>query len=158
MTLYLIGVGLQDEKDISVKGLEIVKRCSKVYLENYTSQLQCTVETLETFYGKEVIVADREKSENGVQAILEEAKEKDVAFLIIGAPFAATTHVEFLLEAKKQQVKVEVVENASVLTAVGITGLFLYKFGRVTTIPLANENVTSPYEVYQKAKNLESFV
>jgi diphthamide biosynthesis methyltransferase len=30
--LYFIGLGLGDAKDITVKGLEIVKKCSKVYL------------------------------------------------------------------------------------------------------------------------------
>ena len=42
MTLYLIGIGLSTEKDITVKGLEIVKKCDKVYLESYTSLLQCS--------------------------------------------------------------------------------------------------------------------
>ena len=37
--LYLIGLGLADETDISVKGLEIVKRAARVYLEAYTSVL-----------------------------------------------------------------------------------------------------------------------
>lgn len=37
--LYLIGLGLADEKDITVKGLEIVKRAERVYLEAYTAVL-----------------------------------------------------------------------------------------------------------------------
>ena len=37
--LYLIGLGLGDVKDITVKGLEIVKRAHKIYLEAYTSIL-----------------------------------------------------------------------------------------------------------------------
>jgi diphthine methyl ester synthase len=37
--LYLIGLGLSDETDITVKGLEIVRRASRVYLEAYTSIL-----------------------------------------------------------------------------------------------------------------------
>lgn len=45
--LYLIGLGLGDAKDITVKGLETLKKCKKVYLESYTSLL--TV-------GKEVLV------------------------------------------------------------------------------------------------------
>lgn len=45
---YLIGLGLGDAKDITVKGLEIVKKCDKVFLEAYTSIL--TV-------GKEVLVS-----------------------------------------------------------------------------------------------------
>lgn len=37
--LYLIGLGLSDETDITVKGLEIVRKASRVYLENYTAIL-----------------------------------------------------------------------------------------------------------------------
>ena len=37
--LYLIGLGLADETDITVRGLEIVRKCSRVYLEAYTSIL-----------------------------------------------------------------------------------------------------------------------
>lgn len=37
--LYLIGLGLADETDITVKGLAAVKSCSRVYLEAYTSIL-----------------------------------------------------------------------------------------------------------------------
>jgi precorrin-2 methylase len=37
--LYLIGLGLSDETDITVKGLEIVRRAARVYLEAYTSIL-----------------------------------------------------------------------------------------------------------------------
>lgn len=46
--LYFIGLGLGDAKDISVKGLEAIKRCKRVYLEAYTSLL--TV-------GKEILVS-----------------------------------------------------------------------------------------------------
>lgn len=37
--LYVVGLGLGDEKDITVRGLEAVRRCDKVYLEAYTSLL-----------------------------------------------------------------------------------------------------------------------
>ncbi len=37
--LYLVGLGLSDETDITVKGLEVVKQASRVYLEAYTSIL-----------------------------------------------------------------------------------------------------------------------
>lgn len=43
---YIIGLGLGDYKDITVKGLEIVKQCEKVYLEAYTSILTCGTEKL----------------------------------------------------------------------------------------------------------------
>lgn len=44
--LYLIGLGLGDAKDITVKGLEVVRRCSRVYLEAYTSILTVGKELL----------------------------------------------------------------------------------------------------------------
>lgn len=37
--LYIIGLGLADEKDISAKGLEVVRRADRVYLEAYTAVL-----------------------------------------------------------------------------------------------------------------------
>lgn len=37
--LYLVGLGLSDETDITVKGLEVVKKSSRIYLEAYTSIL-----------------------------------------------------------------------------------------------------------------------
>ena len=39
MVFYIIGLGLGDEKDITVRGLEAVRSSSKVYLEYYTSLL-----------------------------------------------------------------------------------------------------------------------
>jgi diphthine synthase len=44
--LYLIGLGLSDEKDITVRGLEIVKKAARVYLENYTAVLLCETKKL----------------------------------------------------------------------------------------------------------------
>jgi diphthine synthase len=43
---YVIGLGLGDAKDITVKGLEIIKLCDKIYLEAYTSILTCGQEAL----------------------------------------------------------------------------------------------------------------
>lgn len=37
--LYLIGLGLGDQDDITVRGLKCVQSCSKVFLEAYTSVL-----------------------------------------------------------------------------------------------------------------------
>ena len=37
--LYLIGLGLADETDVTVKGLELIRKAERVYLEAYTSIL-----------------------------------------------------------------------------------------------------------------------
>ena len=44
--LYLVGLGLADETDITVRGLEIVKKAERVYLEAYTSILLVNKERL----------------------------------------------------------------------------------------------------------------
>ena len=44
--LYLVGLGLADERDITVKGLEIVKKAERVYLEAYTAILLVEKDTL----------------------------------------------------------------------------------------------------------------
>ncbi|HIH10575.1 TPA: diphthine synthase [Candidatus Woesearchaeota archaeon] len=152
MTLYLIGLGLHDEKDISVKGLEIVKRCDVVYVDTYTSLLQCSREDLEKFYGRKVIPAPREVAEQHEQEIITQAKTKEVAFLVVGDPFAATTHVELLKQAQEQGVNVKIIHNASILTAIGITGLQLYKFGRTISIPFLEDHphLETPYIVLRQ--------
>ena len=61
----MIGLGLGNEKDITVNGLEAVKKCKVVYLESYTSTLACSKEDLEMFYGKDVIIASRDIVEIG---------------------------------------------------------------------------------------------
>ncbi|MBU0457651.1 MAG: diphthine synthase [Nanoarchaeota archaeon] len=154
MVLYLIGIGLSDEKDITVKGLEIIKNSDVVYLENYTSLLQCSIKDLEKFYGKKIVIAEREKAEQEDEKIVEEAKKKEVAFLIIGDPFSATTHIDLFKLAKERNVSVKVIHNASVLTAVGTTGLQLYKFGRVTSIPFLEDHpqLETPYNVLKENK------
>lgn len=155
MVLYMIGLGLYDEKDVSCRGLEIIKNCDYVYLEYYTSKLTCSLADLETFYGKKVILADRELVEiKSDEEILPKAKEGNVAFLVIGDVFGATTHTDIMLRAKDKGIAVRVINNASVLTAVGITGLELYKFGKVTSIPFNNKDITTPVDVFNKNKEV----
>ncbi len=153
---YLIGIGLGDEKDITVRGLEAVRKCDKVFLESYTSKLvDFDLKRMEEFYGKKVVLTGRELVEKKCEKeMLEPAKEKNVALLIVGSPLGATTHMDILQRAEKLKVGFEIIDNAGILSAVGITGLSLYKFGRVTTIPKKNENVTSVFEVIQENKKM----
>ena len=123
MVLYMIGLGLSDEKDITVKGLEAVKRAKKVYLEHYTAILMIEKEKLEEFYGREVILADREFVESGCEEMIQESKTEEICFLVVGDPFCATTHSDLFLRCIQEKVKVEVVHNASIVSAMGCCGL-----------------------------------
>jgi len=85
--LYLVGLGLADEHDITVRGLDAIKKCSHVYLESYTSILHIPKERLEAFYEKSIILADREMVETQADEILHNAQNEDVCFLVVGDPF-----------------------------------------------------------------------
>ncbi|XP_029002008.1 diphthine methyl ester synthase isoform X3 [Betta splendens] len=132
--LYLIGLGLGDATDITVKGLQAVKKCSRVYLEAYTSILTVGKEVLEEFYGKQLILADRDLVEQGADEILKDAEVTDVAFLVVGDPFGATTHSDLVLRAANAGIPYKVIHNASVLSAVGCCGLQLYNFGETVSL------------------------
>ncbi|KAI6043435.1 tetrapyrrole methylase [Pisolithus marmoratus] len=132
--LYIIGLGLCDEKDITVRGLEAVKSSSRVYLEAYTSILLVNKERLEEFYGKDIIVADRDMVETQAEEILRGADTQDVSLLVVGDPFGATTHIDIVLRARSSGIPVRVIHNASIMNAVGACGLQLYNFGQTVSL------------------------
>jgi len=142
-------LGLGDERDISVKGLAAVKSCEHVFLEHYTSILGVDAKALSEFYGKEVVLADRDLVESNEDVILGPAADSDVALLIVGDPFGATTHTDMFLRAVKKGIMVEVIHNASIMNAIGSCGLQLYNFGQTVSIPLFQGN-WKPDSFYDK--------
>mmetsp|Transcript_14872 Transcript_14872/g.19618 ORF Transcript_14872/g.19618 Transcript_14872/m.19618 type:complete len:274 (+) Transcript_14872:133-954(+) len=151
MVLYLIGLGLGDEKDITVKGLETIQRCSKVFLEHYTSMLGVGKEKLEEFYGREIILADRDICESQAETIYKEAKDEDIAFIVVGDPLCATTHTDLIIRAREENIPVEVIHNASVMGAAASCGLQLYHFGQTVSIPFFTDD-WRPDSFYEKIK------
>ncbi|MGM5488492.1 MAG: diphthine synthase [Nanobdellota archaeon] len=151
--LYMIGIGLHDPRDITLKGLDAIKNSQRVYLEYYTSKF-ADIEELRSFTGKDIILADRNMVETKTATILHGAEHDDIAFLVIGDPFGATTHIDIKMQAESRGIPVQVIHNASVLTAIGITGLELYKFGKTTSIPFENQHVTAPIDAYKQNLSL----
>ena len=130
--LYLIGLGL-NERSISKEALEIIPRCKKVYLEKYTVDFPYTEQQLVDEIGKKVIPADRKKVES--LEIVDEARKMDVALLVYGSPLTATTHITLIQEALASGVKYRIIQNSSIIDGVSETGLQLYKFGKITSMP-----------------------
>ncbi|KAH0463118.1 hypothetical protein IEQ34_007700 [Dendrobium chrysotoxum] len=159
--LYIVGLGLGDERDITIRGLEAVKSCKKVYIEAYTSLLSFGLSSdglsrMEKLYGKTITIADREMVEEKADEILTEASKFDVAFLVVGDPFGATTHSDLVVRAKKLSVEVKVIHNASIMNAIGVCGLQLYRYGETVSIPFFTETwrPDSFYEKIQRNKEL----
>ncbi|KAK4103413.1 Diphthine synthase [Parathielavia hyrcaniae] len=149
--LYLVGLGLSDETDITVKGLEIVKTASRVYLEAYTSILLVDQSVLESYYGRSIVVADREMVESNSDEILRDAANVDVAFLVVGDPFGATTHTDLVLRARELGISVGTVPNASILSGIGAAGLQLYNFGQTVSMVFFTDN-WRPASFYDRIK------
>lgn len=137
MTLYLIGLGLNKES-LSEEGKRILKSCDRIYLESYTVDFPYEIKELENFVGKKLNLADRELVES--LKLVEEARKKNIALLIYGSPLTATTHISLIQEAIKQKVGYKIIYNASVLDAVAETGLQIYKFGKITSMPAWKKN------------------
>ena len=82
----------------------------------------------------------------------EQCKLNNCAFLVVGDPFAATTHCDLLLRAAKdKKIECEIIHNASIMNAVSCCGLQLYSFGATVSIPFWTEN-WKPMSFYDKIK------
>ncbi len=146
--LYLIGLGLGKDS-VSCAGLKIVNKCKEVYLEDYTSVMEGSLEDLKKLFKKKIAKVDRNFVEKSIKVILKKANKENIAFLVMGDDHSETTHIDLYLRAKKEKILIEVIPGVSILTAIGITGLSLYNFGKVISIPFNNENIKSPYKNFQ---------
>lgn len=89
--------------------------------------------------GVPIVEADRDFCEVEIDKVLEKVStdpDNNYAFLVVGDAFCATTHSDLYLRAVKLGIKVEVIHNASIISAVGCTGLQVYRFGEVVSVPL----------------------
>lgn len=155
--LVFIGLGLYDEKDISIRGLKELKEADKVFAEFYTSLMPgLSIKNLEESIGKAIkVVSRRVLEEEDGQQLFEAAKKGKAAFLVQGDPMIATTHVDLRISAEKRGIKTRIIHGASVVSAVrGISGLQNYKFGKAVTVPFSEQNFISetPYNVIRENK------
>jgi diphthine synthase len=150
--LCLIGLGLYDEEDISLKGLRKIKECDVAYAELYTSPWQGDLKKLEEEASKKITLLERPDLEENSAKLIEEAKNIDVCVLVPGDPLVATTHSALIMDARKQNIKVEIIHASSVFSAIAETGLHIYKFGKTATVAFPQKNFfpKTPVEVLEQ--------
>lgn len=155
--LVFVGLGLNDEKGISLNGLEEAKSAHRVFMELYTSLLPgFSLKNLEQLIGKPVQILSRHdlEEENG-KPLFDAAKTGKAVFLIPGDPFIATTHVTLRIEATKHNIPTRIIHGASIISAIiGLSGLHNYKFGKTVTIPFRENFSETPYNVISQNKAL----
>ncbi len=150
--LVFVGLGLHDEKDLSLRGLETIREANTIFAELYTNLMPTfSLDRLERLSKKAIsVVSRRDLEEKSGDKILDAAKKGKTVLLVPGDPLIATTHVDLRIRAEKQGVKTQIVHGASIISAViGLSGLQNYKFGRSVTIPFPSEfsSVETPYTV-----------
>lgn len=150
MYLAFVGMGIWNEKDISMRGLEELRNCDVVFAEEYTGRMQeGSLKRLEALIGKKIIILPREEVEEE-KRILNEAVSKKVALLVPGDPMISTTHISLKLSAEKMGVETKVVHSSSIITAaIGECGLQVYKLGKPCTLAIWSKGYepTSSYDV-----------
>lgn len=162
--LYLIGIGICDENDLSLRALDALKKCSVVFAESYTSMLsEGTLSRIEKLCKKKITLLPRSDVENE-KKILDACKgSSNVCLLVAGDPLIATTHISLLLAAKRKNIQTKVLHSSSILSAaIGESGLQAYRFGKIVTIPKWKENFkpTSPYDTIEEnlSRNLHTLL
>ncbi|SDZ75745.1 diphthine synthase [Haloplanus vescus] len=135
--LTFVGLGLYDERSITVEGRDALRAADRAFAEFYTSRLVGTsVESLEAHHDVDIEVRDRAGVEQHPEPILDAAESEDVVFLTAGDSMISTTHVDLRLRAMERGIDTRVVHGVSASSAAsGLTGLQNYRFGKAVTLP-----------------------
>jgi diphthine synthase len=153
--LVFVGLGLNDDKGITVKGLEEAKTADAVFMETYTSRMpDFNMQRFEAAISRKVqLIERRDLEEDNGKHLIEAAKVGKAVFLVPGDPFIATTHVTLRIDAQKTGIKTRVVHGISIMSAiVSLSGLHNYKFGKTVTVPFRDNFSETPYNVIAQNK------
>jgi len=135
--LTFVGLGLYDERSITVAGQEALRDADHVFAEFYTSKLVgTTVADLESHHDISIDVRDRAGVEQEPDPILDAAEDTETVFLTAGDTMISTTHVDLRLRAHDRGIETRIIHGTTAQTAASsLTGLQNYRFGKATTLP-----------------------
>lgn len=153
-TLWFVGLGLDDERGLSRRAREVLAE-SEVFAEEYTAVASPgSLERLAGELGRPVTRLGREEVE-GESALLEAlGRSASVALVIVGDPFAATTHVALRLAVERAGHDWRYLPNASIaVAAAGFLGFSPYRFGRIVSLPFPAPGFEPRSPVEQIAAN-----
>ncbi|OLS28072.1 MAG: Diphthine synthase [Candidatus Heimdallarchaeota archaeon LC_3] len=149
---FLIGYGLSGPDGLTLHALNVLKSVDIIFFEIYTNfPFEDSLKDLENVLQKKIIPISRTRVEDESTEFLKAIKNNNVALLISGDPFIATTHHSLWLEASNLEIDVEVINNISIYNLVpSLTGLSAYKFGKISSITFPDNFSVAPYDTLQK--------
>ncbi len=135
--LAFVGLGLYNERSITLEGRDVLRGADRAFAELYTSRLAgTTLAELETFHEVDIERCDRALVERDPEPILSAAESGTVAFLTGGDPMVSTTHADLRLRAHERDIDTRIIHGTTAATAAAsLTGLQNYRFGKATTLP-----------------------
>ncbi|CAI49033.1 diphthine synthase [Natronomonas pharaonis DSM 2160] len=135
--LTFVGLGLYDERSITVAGREALRSADRVFAEFYTSKLAgATVEELQNHHDIDIEVRDRAGVEQEPGPILDAAEAGGAVFLTAGDTMISTTHVDLRLRADNRGIETQIIHGTTAgAAAASLSGLQNYRFGKATTLP-----------------------
>lgn len=144
--LVLVGSGING--DLTLQGVEELKKCDMVYAEIYTNPpLKEKIAEIESRIGKKIMEIGRNEVESDF--LVMGAVDNRIALISSGDALIATTHVILVTECRKKNIPIKVIHNSSIYTvAPAKSGLQIYRFGK--TVSLVN-----PREKYKPTSPLE---
>lgn len=164
--LLFVGLGLSDAM-ITLEALDVISRADSVFFDIYTSPLvEELLPRLERIrgIGKIEKLTRRDMEERSGRVIIEKLlKGENVAVLVYGDPFVATTHNALRAEAMRIGCKVTYVPGVSILQySASLTGLSSYRFGPSVTVVYPRWGIlyTSSYRLINEnlKRDLHTFV
>jgi diphthine synthase len=147
--LTFVGLGLYDERSVTVEGREAIRGANRVFAEFYTSRLiGATREDLEAVHETEIEVRDRAGVEEDPDPILDAAADGEAVFCTAGDTMISTTHVDLRLRAHERGIETRVIHGTTAAAAAAsLTGLQNYRFGKATTLPFPYGSMQVPRSV-----------
>ncbi len=151
--LTFVGLGLYDERSVTVSGRDAIREADRVFAETYTSRLiDATIEELVAHHDTNIECRDREGIERDPEPIFSAAESGTAVFVTAGDTMISTTHVDLRVRAENRGIDTRLINGVSAGTAaIGLSGLQNYRFGKAVTLPFpwAHGGDTVPASVIQ---------
>ncbi|MEM1546226.1 MAG: diphthine synthase [Candidatus Methanomethylicia archaeon] len=147
--LYIVGAGLSSDL-ITLRGIKTLKNSDIIFMDSYTSML-CNSD-LEDIIGRRIYKLRRVDLEERFEEVLFKPvlQGLNVSLIVPGNPLDATTHVSLIVEAYRRNIMFEIIPAPGIIpNALSMSGLMVYKIGKVTTLTYPKQGFLSdyPYDV-----------
>ncbi len=135
--LSFVGLGLYDERSLTLAARDALQSADRIFAETYTSRLVGTqLADMADAHDVTITRRDRAGVERTPEPILAAAADESVVFCTPGDPMIATTHTDLRLRAAERGIDTRVVHGVTASAAIAsLTGLQNYRFGRSVTLP-----------------------